>query len=319
MPARHHHAHGPTKAEEQAYGHAYGGGLTPALGRAFMIGIALNLIYVAVEAFFGIAAHSLALLADAGHNLGDVLGLVAAGTAAILVGREPTTRFTYGLGRSTVLAALGNAIALLVITGGIGWEAVQRLMTPEPTGGATMIIVAGAGIAVNGATALLFMAGRRHDLNIRGAFWHMASDALVALGVAIAGGLILLTGWQWLDPATSLIVSAVIVVGTWQLLREALHLSLDAVPPGIDPGEVETYLSRLPGVVQVHDLHIWGLSTTDAALTVHLVCAEGFDNEGLVPEVSAEVRRRFRIGHATIQLETANVAELCELRPDNVV
>jgi cobalt-zinc-cadmium efflux system protein len=196
---------------------------------------------------------------------------------------------------------------------------VQRLTTPELTGGATMMIVAGAGIAVNGATALLFMAGRRHDLNIRGAFWHMASDALVAFGVVIAGGLILLTGWQWLDPAASLIVSAVIVVGTWRLLREALQLSLDAVPPGIDPAAVEAYLTQLRGVVQVHDLHIWGLSTTDAALTVHLVCAEGFNNEALVPEVSAEVRRRFGIGHATIQLETASVARLCELRPDNVV
>lgn len=311
MSAHHHHTQGP--------GHARNRGLSLALGRAFMIGIALNLIYVAVEAAFGIAAHSVALLADAGHNLGDVLGLVAAGTAAVLVGREPSGRFTYGLGRSTVLAALGNAIVLLVITGGIGWEAVRRLMAPEPAAGATIMIVAAAGIAVNGVTALLFMAGRRHDLNIRGAFWHMAADALVALGVVIAGGLIVLTGWQWLDPAASLIVSVVIVVGTWSLLREALQLSLDAVPPGIDPKAVEAYLSELPGVVQVHDLHIWGLSTTDAALTAHLVCAEGFDNVSLVPEVSAEVRRRFGIGHATIQLETSNVAQLCELRPDNVI
>ena len=305
----HGHAHG-------AAGHVH----TPAsFGRAFLIGIILNFGYVLAEAFYGVAAHSVALLADAGHNLGDVLGLGAAWTASILSTRRPSNRFTYGLGRTSVLAALGNGLALMIITGGIAWEAVRRLMNPEPAGGLTIIAVAAAGILVNGVTAWLFMSGRKGDLNARGAFLHMASDALVALGVVIAGALILLTGWQWLDPAISLVVSAVIVWGTWSLLRESVSLSLDAVPPGIDRGKVETYLIELAGVTEVHDLHIWGLSTTESALTAHLVCTNDREFKNLLPQVCSEIKQRFGIGHATIQFETRELAELCGLRPDHVV
>ncbi len=321
----HHHDHGHEHDGHHGHGHGHAhghGGHSHApvsFGRAFAIGIALNLAYVAAEAFYGVAAHSLALLADAGHNFGDVLGLAAAWAAALLVKRRPSARFSYGLGRTSVLAALGNAVALLVITGGIAWEAIRRLMEPEPTGGATIMVVAAVGIMINGATALLFMAGRKDDLNIRGAFLHMASDALVAFGVVVAGGLILLTGWQWLDPAISLVISAVIVAGTWSLLRQAVHLSLDAVPPGIDRAKVEGYLNELPGIVEVHDLHIWGLSTTESALTTHLVCADGTGHETLLLLVCSEIRKRFGIGHATIQFETAEIARLCALRPDHIV
>lgn len=218
-----------------------------------------------------------------------------------------------------MLAALGNAVALLIITGGITWEAIRRMMEPEPTAGATILVVAAAGIVINGVTALLFISGHKDDLNIRGAFLHMASDALVALGVLVAGGLILLTGWLWLDPAISLVVSAVIVVGTWSLLRESVHLSLDAVPQGINRAEVEGYLNELPGIVEVHDLHIWGLSTTENALTTHLVVADGTGHETLLPQVCIGLRKRFGIGHVTIQVGTAEIASLCALRPDHVV
>jgi cobalt-zinc-cadmium efflux system protein len=262
-------------------------------GRAFAIGITLNLIYVAAETFYGISAHSLALLADAGHNLSDVLGLVAAWAAALLSAKRPSDRFTYGLGRTSVLAALGNAVALLIVTGGIAWEAVRRLMEPGPVAGLTVIVIAAIGVILNGGTALLFMAGRKRDLNIRGAFLHMAADSLVAFGVVIAGILILETGWLWIDPAVSLVVSMAIVVGTWSLLRQAVQLSLDAVPPGISRAKVEAYLNELPGVVEVHDLHIWALSTTESALTVHLVVADDVARDVLLPRVYIDMRQRF--------------------------
>jgi cobalt-zinc-cadmium efflux system protein len=288
-------------------------------GKAFAIGIALNSAYVLAEAFYGVAAHSLALMADAGHNLGDVLGLFAAWGASVLSQRKPGGRYTYGLRRSSILAALSNAVVLLVVTGGIVWEGIRRLAEPEPTGGVTIMTVAAVGIAVNGVTAWLFMSGRKGDLNIRAAFMHMASDALVALGVVVAGGLILLTGWQWLDPAISLVISAVIVLSTWSLLRDSVNLSLDAVPEGIDQQAVNACLVSLPGVVEVHDLHIWGMSTTETALTVHLVCADVARDDGLVQRACMEVRRRFGIGHATFQVETPEMAHACELRSDNVV
>lgn len=316
------HSHGAGKGHDHhGRAHTAGGHVhAPAhFGRAFAIGIALNVGYVIAEAFYGGIAHSLALLADAGHNLGDVFGLVAAWTAAVLAKRHPSQRFTYGLGRTSVLAALGNAVTLLIITGGIAWEAIRRLMEPEPAAGVTIMVVAAVGIAVNGITAWLFMSGRKGDLNIRAAFLHMAADALVALGVVLAGALILLTGWLWLDPAISLVVSAVIVWGTWSLLREAIDLSLDAVPPGIDHRKVETYLKALPSVIEVHDLHIWGLSTTESAMTAHLVCAEVAGHQTLLPKVCSEVQQRFGIGHATIQFETPELARLCRLRPNHVV
>ena len=314
---RHDHGHG----HDHAHGHgSHRHTHAPAsFGVAFAVGIGLNISFVAAEAFYGVAAHSLALLADAGHNLSDVLGLFAAWAATALTARRPSERFTYGFGRTSVLAALGNAMALLIVTGGIDWEAIRRLMHPEHAAGLTIVIVAAAGIAVNGATALMFLRGRNADLNVRAAFLHMASDTLIAFGVVIVGAVIMRTGWLWLDPVISLAISAAIVAGTWSLLIEAVHLSLDAVPPGIQRAQVEAYLGSLPGVVEVHDLHIWGLSTTDSALTAHLVCADEAPRDHLPPEVFAEIRRRFGIGHATIQLETAGLAHLCELRPYHVI
>lgn len=322
----HHPAHDPHDHDDHhghEHGHTHGPGghvhAPASFGRAFAIGIGLNLVYVVAEAFYGVMAHSVALLADAGHNLGDVLGLAAAWAASILAARQPSERFTYGLGRSSVLAALGNAVVLLLITGGIGWEALRRLAEPHPASGITIIVVAAIGILVNGGTALLFMKGRRGDLNIRGAFLHMAADALVAAGVVVTGILIISTGWLWLDPVIGLIISAVIVASTWSLLREALQLSLDAVPLGIDRAEVDHYLHGLPGITEVHDLHIWALSTTESALTAHLVGLEQIDGAVLLPHVSAELKRRFGIGHATLQIETVETALRCGLRPDHVV
>jgi len=310
--------------DHQTHSHAHAHGAAhvhapESFGRRFAFGIALNVAYLLAEAGFGIAANSLALIADAAHNLGDVLALATAWGAAILATRRPTARYTYGLRRTSILAALFNAAALLIITGAIAWEAVQRFRAPPPASAMTIILVAAAGIIINGGTALLFASGRKSDLNLRAVFQHMMADALVAFGVVAAGAAILLTGWYWLDPAISLAVSAVIVATTWSLLREALSLSLDAVPQGIERESVNLYLSDLPGVLEVHDLHIWGLSTTETALTAHLICRPGVAGESLLPQVSAEARRRFGIGHVTIQLETEELARQCKLRPDNVV
>ena len=302
-------------------GHSHVGGHVHApasFGRAFAIGIGLNVAYVLAEVIYGIGAHSLALLADAGHNAGDVLGLAAAWLASWLGERAPRGAYTYGLRGSSILAALGNAVVLLLVTGGIAWEAIQRLVSPEPVAGITIMVVAALGIVVNGITAGLFMSGRKGDLNIRGAFLHMASDALVAAGTVMAGGLILWTGWHWIDPAISLVISAVIVAGTWGLLRDSMRLALDAVPPGIDQGEVKTYLRGLPGVQSVHDLHIWGMSTTETALTAHLVRPGSLD-DALLHHAAEELRERFGIGHATFQLEAGDPAHPCPLASDQVV
>ncbi len=288
-------------------------------GQAFAIGVALNAGYVVAEAFWGVLVHSMALLADAGHNLGDVLGLAGAWLAAWLSNRVPSGQYTYGLRRSSILAALANAIILLVVTGGITWEAVRRLVTPEPTGGATILVIAIAGVFVNTITAWLFMSGRKSDLNIRAAFMHMAADASLSLGVAVAGAVIIVTGWLWVDPAVSLMISVVIVVGTWSLLRDSVNLSLDAVPPGIDQEAVGAYLRSFPGVTEVHDLHIWGMSTTETALTAHLVREDASRDQDLLSRITHDVAARFGIAHATVQLETHDVAASCELRPDHVV
>ncbi|MDQ2734695.1 MAG: cation diffusion facilitator family transporter [Pseudomonadota bacterium] len=319
----HEHADADAQHDHDPEGHAHGIGghqHAPAnFGKAFAIGIALNLAYVLGEAFYGVASHSLALLADAGHNLGDVLGLAGAWLASVLSRRPPSGRFTYGLRGSSILAALGNAVILLVVTGGIAWEGIRRLMHPEPTVGYTIMAVAAVGILVNGVTAYLFMAGRKDDLNIKGAFLHMASDALVALGVVIAGAVILWTGWLWLDPAISLMISAVIVVGTWSLLRDSVSLSLDAVPPGLDKDEVEAFLRGLPGVTEIHDLHIWGMSTTETALTAHLVRPAAAVDDDLLRHACDELKKRFKIGHATFQVEDGRGAHPCVLKPDEVV
>ncbi len=279
--------------------------------RAFAIGVALNVIYIVVEATYGFLAGSLALLADAGHNLSDVLGLLLAWGANYLVQRKPTKRHTYGWRKSTILAALTNAIILLVAMGGIAWEAVRRFSDPSPVAGKTVIIVAAIGVVINTATALLFLSGRKTDLNIRGAFLHMAADAGVSAGVVLAGVVILTTGRPWIDPVVSLTITAIILVGTWGLLRDSFNLALDAVPAGIDPEAVKTYLSDLPGVTGVHDLHIWAMSTSETALTVHLVKPDARDDDALIEQASRELHDRFGIEHITIQWERRPELDHC--------
>ena len=305
-----------------AHGHACGHAHGPAdYGRAFAIGVALNLGFVAVEAACGLLSGSLALVADAGHNLSDVLGLLLAWGASILVRRRPTLRRTYGLRRSSILAALVNAVFLLVAIGAIAWEAARRFGEPGPVAGGTVIGVALIGLAVNGATALLFLRGQQHDLNIRGAFLHMAADAGVSLGVALAGVAILLTGWRWLDPAVSLAVVAIIFIGTWGLLRDSVNLALDAVPEGIDTAAVEAYLRGLPAVAGVHDLHIWAMSTTETALTAHLVLPRGRGGDALLARACRELHDRFGIEHSTLQVEHGDPAfpSSCPLAPSSAV
>lgn len=286
--------------------------------RVFVIGIALNSGFVIVEALYGFLAHSLALLADAGHNLSDVLGLLLALGASILARRPATQRHTYGLRRSSILAALLNAIFLLIAVGGIAWEAVQRFNNPSPVAGGIVIGVAAVGIAINTTTALMFMSGRERDLNIRGAFLHMASDAIVSCGVVLAGIAILITGWLWFDPVVSLIIAAVIVFGTWELLRDSINLALDAVPQNIEPLAVRTYLAELPGVTQIHDLHIWAMSTTETALTAHLVMPTGYPGDAFLAQICLALHDQFGIEHTTIQVETGDPNHPCVLAPHGV-
>ncbi len=279
--------------------------------RAFALGIGLNLAFVAVEAFYGWQINSLALLADAGHNLSDVAGLLLAWVAALAGRLQPNARHTYGWRRASILAAFANAVLLLVAMGSLALEALQRLGTPEATQGWTIITVAAMGIAINTATALLFMRGREHDLNVRGAFLHMAADALVSLGVVIGGALYLWQGWAWLDPVISLGIAAVIVVGSWGLLRQSLHLLFDGVPPHIDLPALHAWLAARPGVTRVDDLHVWAMSTTQIALTVHLVMPAGHPGDDFLRDTSAALHERFRIDHATLQISTAPLMPAC--------
>ena len=288
-------------------------------GRAFAIGMALNLVYVAGEAVAGILSGSLSLTADAGHNLGDVLSLSLAWGAAVLSRRRPSDRFTYGLRSSSILAALANAIILLVVTGGIAWEAVRRISHPVPVASGIIIWVAAAGILVNGVTALLFASGRRRDLNLKSAFLHMAADTLVTAAVVAGGVVISLTGWLRLDPAVSLFVSAVIVLGTWGLVKSAIRLALDAVPEGVDAAAVRAHLLTAPGVIGLHDLHIWGMSTTETALTCHLVMPIGHPGDAVLSQIAHELQHRYGIAHTTIQIELADTDELCALTSEHVV
>jgi cobalt-zinc-cadmium efflux system protein len=312
--AHDHHAHG----HAHGHGHRHGDGRTD-YGRAFAIGIGLNLAYVAAEAGFGVAVGSLALVADAGHNLSDVLALALSWGAAVLSRRGPTQRFTYGLRSSSILAALANAIILLVVTGGLAWEGLSRLSHPVDVAGGTIAWVAAVGILVNGFTALLFAGGRSRDLNVKSAFLHLAADTLVSAGVVITGIVIMLTGLPWLDPAVSLLVSAVIVYGTWGLLRDATGLALNAVPGGIDVPAVRAHLEAVPGVGEVHDLHIWGMSTTETALTCHLVMPGGHPGDAALGRLARELETQFGIHHATIQIELADTDEICALTPESVV
>jgi cobalt-zinc-cadmium efflux system protein len=278
--------------------------------RAFLIGIVLNVAFVAIGVVAGVAAHSTALLADAAHNLGDVLGLAMAWGATVLARRARTNRRTYGLRRTTILAALGNGGLVLFAIGGVVWEAVQRLTSAPAVDGLLVAGVAAVGVVFNGVAAAMFARGRE-DMNVRGAFLHLLADAAVSTGVVVSGLVVWSSGWAWIDPATSLVVSLVILRGTWRLVREAMDLLLDAVPAHIDPDAVEAYLGGLPGVCGVHDIHIWSMSTTEVALTAHLVVPWDSCSPSLLAEASSEIERRFKIGHITIQLEAPGHADDC--------
>ncbi len=287
-------------------------------GAAFALGSALNITFVVAEATFGLIDHSLALVADAGHNLGDVLALLVAWAASVMVKRRPSARYTYGLRSTSMLAALFNAVVLLLVTGAVTAEALRRLFDPAPVGGLPVMAVAAVGILVNGSTALMFMSGRKGDINVRGAFQHMLADALVAAGVVVAGGAIFLTGWSIIDPLASLVVSGVIVLTTWGLLKDSVNMVLHAVPPGIDPDAVRQHLQARAGVSGLHDLHIWPMSTTETALTAHLVMPEGHPGDGALADMCTDLRQRFGIGHSTLQIEVGPVV-LCALEPETVV
>jgi cobalt-zinc-cadmium efflux system protein len=305
--------HEPGDEHDHAHENGHAHGLTAqGINSRMAIAVALNLIFVVIEAGFGFVSNSVALIADAGHNLGDVLGLVCAWTALYLGRRAPGARFTYGLGRSTVLAALANAVLLLMACGAIAWEAVVRLASPPAVAGATVMAVAASGIVINGLSAWLLHAGSHGDLNRRSAFIHMLGDALVSVGVLVSGALIVFTGWSRLDPIVSLLIVAAILVSTWGLLRDSLHLSLDGVPASVNSSAVMSYLADQRGVTDVHDLHIWALSTTSVALTAHLVVPERGAEDALLGYLTPDLKRRFHIHHATLQIERDRCEHGCE-------
>lgn len=317
MPAP--NTHGDHEDDHAGHDHSGHAHAPKDFGKAFLIGIVLNTGFVITEVVYGILGNSLALLADAGHNLSDVLGLLLAWGASVLVKKAPTKRFTYGLRSTSILAALVNAVLLLVVTGGIAWEAILRFRNPAAVEGKTVILVAAVGVAINVATALLFMSGRKGDLNIRAAFMHMAGDALIALGVVMSGFAMLYTGWLWLDPATSLVIALLVILGTWGLLKDSVNLALHAVPESVDTEKVREYLSSVDGVTQIHDLHIWGMSTTETALTAHLVCPEGYPSDAQRNEICTELKEHFSISHSTLQFEMGDDDHPCELAPAHMV
>lgn len=309
-----HHGDAHGSSHDHAHGHAHGHGHAHApasYGRAFLIGTLLNVTFVIVEGGYGIATQSMSLLADAAHNLSDVLGLILAWIAYRLAQRAPSKQRTYGLRKSTILAALANAVLLLVAVGGIGWEAIGRLREPAPIQGGVLIAVAAIGVVINAVSAMLFASGSKDDANLRGAFLHLAADAAVSLGVVVTGIVILFTGWMWLDPVVSILVSIVILGGTWGLLKQSVNLALDAVPDGIDADAVQKYLASLPGVVEVHDLHIWPLSTTETALTAHLVMTTGSCEPHFLGAVGKVLHQKYRVGHSTLQVEAPELPEPC--------
>jgi cobalt-zinc-cadmium efflux system protein len=317
MTAEHPHSPDHAHAHDHSHGHGHGAHVhAPAeFNRAFVIGILLNAVFVGIEAFYGWRINSLALLADAGHNLSDVAGLVLAWGAVLAGKRRADDKHTYGWKRATILAAFVNAVLLLVAMGSLGWEAALRLRAPEPTQGWTMMAVAGVGIVINTATALLFMRGSHGDLNIRGAYLHMAADALVSLGVVLGGALYVWQGWALVDPIMSLAIALIIVAGTWNLFKQSTHLLFDGVPEGIDVAAVRQLLLGLPGVRDVHDLHVWAMGTSQTALTAHLVLQEqGVDSGAVLREAEHELHEHFDIRHATLQLESPAYALQCALR-----
>jgi cobalt-zinc-cadmium efflux system protein len=303
----HHHGH-------HSHGHAHARG---AFGTAFAVATALNVALVVIQATYGVLAHSMALLADAGHNAGDVLALTLAWASHAISRWHPTERYTYGFRSSSIIAALINATILLVVTGAIAWAAIERLFAPQPVAGVTVMVVAAIGIVINGAAAAILSRGHTRDLNVHGAFLHLVADAAVSAGVVVAGLVILLTGWLWVDPAASLVISGVIVWSTWGLLRDAAKMSLQGVPPQIDPGAVRGYLQSLPAVAEVHDLHIWPMSTTETALTCHLVMPDGYPDAGFLELVYIDLHQQFGIEHPTIQIERGD--RPCKLSPAHIV
>ena len=284
--------------------------------RSFAIGIALNVIFVIIEVSYGLVADSLALIADAGHNLSDVMSLLLAWGASYLATKHPTHKRTYGLRKVTIMASLLSAVLLLVALGGIAWESIERLSSPQPVDGVIIIAVAAIGVVINTATALLFVKGQKHDLNIRAAYLHMAADAAISLGVVIAGIAIIITGWLWLDPLISLFIVGVILLSTWHLLKDSIDLSIDAVPQGIDVSDIKSYLSGLKNVSDIHDLHVWALSTTETALTVHLVTTHESIDNCFLQEVQEYLHQHFNIAHTTIQIENETDAYTCMLNRD---
>ena len=308
----HSQAHGPAQALGHSQAHSHAHHHAPAnFNRAFAIGIALNLVFVAIEAGYGWRVNSLALLADAGHNLSDVIGLVLAWGAAWASRLQPDARYTYGWKRASILAAFVNALLLLVAMGSLAWEAVLRLQAPQAMQGVTIMVVAGIGIVVNTATALLFMRGRSTDLNIRGAFLHMAADALVSAGVVVAGALALWLNWAWLDPVVSLAIAAVIVVGSWELFKQSVHLLFDGVPESVDLHAVQALLEALPGVARAHDLHVWAMGTSQIAMTAHLVMPDSPADDAFLQEATRQLNERFGIEHVTLQVMRVPFTQAC--------
>jgi cobalt-zinc-cadmium efflux system protein len=301
------------------HGHAHHGVANTSFSTAFIIGAALNTGFIAVEVAYGLFANSVSLLADAGHNLGDVLGLFVAWGGLLLARRRPSARFTYGLRSSSILAALFNAVALLITVGIIAVESIRRLYAPEPVAGLTVMIVAAVGMVVSGGTALLFSRGRKVDINLQGVFLHMLGDAVVSLGVVIGGAAVLTTGLSWIDPLAGLLVAVFLVISTWRLLTQSVSMALQAVPADIDPDDVMRFLEKLNGVAQVHDLHVWPMSTTERALTCHLVMPGGHPGDKALADLAHELEHRYRIGHSTIQVETGDPSTYCKLVPDHVV
>lgn len=304
-----HHGHDHHGHDHHGHSHGLGHSHAPTnFGRAFALTTVLNLALVVVQVAYGLIADSMALLADAGHNFGDAIGLILAWIAYTLGRVRASERFTYGFRSASILSAFANAVLLLVATGAIVWEALRRFAEPPEVAGNTVMIVAGIGIVINGLSAWILMAGQKHDLNIRGAFLHLVADAAVSVGVVIGGAVIVATDWNWIDPAVSLMIAVVIVWGTWSLLRESFELSMQAVPKGIVLGEVRTYLESLPGIAGVHHLHVWAMSTTETALTVHLVFPAGHPGDSFLAQVTDALSRKFRIHHPTIQIELADGA-----------
>ena len=308
----HSHDHGAAHARRPRARPRSAAGAAPGLERAFAIGIAINVAFVAVEAYYGWRADSLALLADAGHNLGDVLGLVLAWAGAFAGRLAPDARHTYGWKRASILAAFANSLLLLVAIGSLAWAAIGRLSTPAPIAAGTVMAVAAIGIVVNGATALLFLRGSHGDLNARGAFLHMAADAAVSAGVVVAAALTVWLGWTWLDPAASLAIALVILLGTWGLFRDSLHLMFDGVPTSIDLDAVRAELAALPGVACVSDLHVWATGTTDVALTAHLVMPTCYPDDAFFRAAAERMRERFAIGHVTLQATSETLMTPCD-------